>query len=313
MRRALPLTAVALAVALALGGCGSSEESGEPTASASSGASVEVGTDGPFPTATGDFGEKPELTFPSAEPSDSLQVSVLSPGDGATVESGDLLVVNYLGQVWGGDVFDTSYDRGEPSAFPIGTGAVITGWDAALVGQTVGSRLLVTIPPDLGYGDQGNADAGIAGTDTLVFVVDIVDAYAPDVAGQADAAPTDEAAAVAPVVEGELGSSFTITVPAGAAEPTESSVAVLARGTGAPITVGTVIVQYAWTAWDGSEGQSTWEVGAPTTLQIGGGGPFDALEGVPLGSRVLVLIPASTDSPALAVALDLVDQLPTSP
>jgi len=39
--------------------------------------------------------------------------------------------VNYLGQVWGGRVFDNSYDRGAPVRFPIGVGAVIQGWDEA--------------------------------------------------------------------------------------------------------------------------------------------------------------------------------------
>ncbi len=58
----------------------------------------------------------------------------------------------------------------------IGQGQVIKGWDQSLVGQTIGSRLLLVIPPDLGYGSQGNSSAGIKGSDTLVFVVDILDA-----------------------------------------------------------------------------------------------------------------------------------------
>ena len=53
---------------------------------------------------------------------------------------------------------------------------VIPGWDKGLVGQTVGSRVMLVIPPSDGYGSAGQSDAGIKGTDTLVFVVDIVDA-----------------------------------------------------------------------------------------------------------------------------------------
>ena len=50
------------------------------------------------------------------------------------------------------------------------------GWDERLVGRTVGSRVILEIPPNKGYGAKGNKDAGIKGTDTLFFVVDILGA-----------------------------------------------------------------------------------------------------------------------------------------
>ena len=127
-----------------------------------------------LPDATGSFGQKPSLTFPQDAPSGELEVVVLSRGDGALVEAGDDIEVHYLGQSWGGGVFDNSYDRGESISFPIGVGAVIAGWDEGLVGQQVGSRVLLSIPSHLGYGDRGVPQAGIRGGDTLVFVVDIV-------------------------------------------------------------------------------------------------------------------------------------------
>ena len=109
------------------------------------------------------------------EPSDRLRIAPLVQGDGATVEKGQTIVVNYLGQVYDGEApFDSSYARGEPTSFQIGTGAVVKGWDQALVGRAVGSRVLLSVPPDLGYGEEGNKDAGIKGTDTLYFVVDIL-------------------------------------------------------------------------------------------------------------------------------------------
>ena len=109
------------------------------------------------------------------EPSDRLRIAPLVQGDGATVEKGQTIVVNYLGQVYDGEApFDSSFARGEPTSFQIGTGAVVKGWDEALVGRAVGSRVLLSIPPDLGYGEEGNKDAGIKGTDTLYFVVDIL-------------------------------------------------------------------------------------------------------------------------------------------
>ena len=60
----------------------------------------------------------------------------------------------------------------EPVADPIGQ--VVAGWDKTLVGATVGSRMIVAIPPGDGYGEQGNPQAGIKGTATLYFVVDIL-------------------------------------------------------------------------------------------------------------------------------------------
>lgn len=129
-----------------------------------------------LPTATGSFGDKPELTFPEHPAPADLQVEVLSRGEGSVVEAGQTIDVNYLGQTWGGHVFDNSYDRGSSIQFPIGVGAVISGWDSGLVGQPVGSRVLLSIPPHEGYGPAGAPRAGIAGDDTLVFVVDIVGA-----------------------------------------------------------------------------------------------------------------------------------------
>lgn len=127
-----------------------------------------------LPTATGSFGDKPTLTFPDSPAPSDLQVQILEQGDGAEVQTGQTIVVNYLGQSWNGGVFDNSYDRGTTISFPIGVGMVIAGWDQSLPGQKIGTRLLVSIPSHLGYGDRGVPQAGIKGGDTLVFVVDIV-------------------------------------------------------------------------------------------------------------------------------------------
>lgn len=108
------------------------------------------------------------------EPSDALQKATLIKGDGPQVTSGQNIMVNYLGMVYGADKpFDESYSK-EPFQTGIGIGAVVKGWDDGLVGQTVGSRVLLAIPPKLGYGKTGNEGAGISGTDTLYFVIDIL-------------------------------------------------------------------------------------------------------------------------------------------
>ncbi|MEJ7796308.1 MAG: FKBP-type peptidyl-prolyl cis-trans isomerase [Nocardioides sp.] len=110
------------------------------------------------------------------EPTEDLRSAVLVQGDGPVVEKAQTIAVNYLGQVYDGkQPFDESYSA-QPTAFPIGIGSVVEGWDQALVGETVGSRVVLAIPPDLGYGEKGNPQAGIKGTDTLYFVVDILGA-----------------------------------------------------------------------------------------------------------------------------------------
>ncbi|GMA30522.1 FKBP-type peptidyl-prolyl cis-trans isomerase [Litorihabitans aurantiacus] len=129
-----------------------------------------------LPSASGSFGDKPVLEFPDGGAPAELAVAVLEQGTGEEVQAGQSIDVNYYGQVWNGRMFDNSYDRGSSIQFPIGVGAVIAGWDDALVGKQIGSRVLVSIPPHLGYGERGMPAAGIGGTDTLVFVVDILGA-----------------------------------------------------------------------------------------------------------------------------------------
>jgi peptidylprolyl isomerase len=111
----------------------------------------------------------------STAPPKTLQVKPLIKGKGAVVKKGQDLAVQYTGVIWRtGKVFDSSWSRNTPLTTVIGEGQVIKGWDTGLVGQTVGSRVLLVIPPADGYGSAGASQAGIKGTDTLVFVVDIL-------------------------------------------------------------------------------------------------------------------------------------------
>ncbi len=127
------------------------------------------------PTLIEEDGVVTGLDFSTAhEPTGELIATTLIKGDGAKVKSGDTLTVDYLGQVYNADEpFDESYSA-QPAEFPIGVGQVIAGWDERLVGRTVGSRVILEIPPAKGYGEEGNEQAGITGTDTLFFVVDIL-------------------------------------------------------------------------------------------------------------------------------------------
>jgi FKBP-type peptidyl-prolyl cis-trans isomerase len=122
-------------------------------------------------------GQAPTIKIPSGSAPSTLQVKTLIQGTGKAVAKGQTLVGQYEGVLWRtGKEFDSSYKHGAPAAFPVGVGNVIPGWDKGLVGQKVGSRVLLVIPPKDGYGPKGSPEAGIKGTDTLVFVVDILGA-----------------------------------------------------------------------------------------------------------------------------------------
>jgi peptidylprolyl isomerase len=99
--------------------------------------------------------------------------TVLVEGGGAKVESGQQATVHYLGQIYpDGEIFDQSWDKGQPATFPIGVQQVIPCWDDLVVGATIGSRLELICTPDDAYGpDDYN---GIPGGSTLTFVVDIL-------------------------------------------------------------------------------------------------------------------------------------------
>lgn len=120
------------------------------------------------------FLRKPTIEFLAEEAPSELHIEVLREGAGPAITKGDKAQCHYLGQVWGGEVFDNSYDRGQPLEFTVGVGMVIAGWDQGLLGIREGSRVVLSIPSDLGYGDAGVPQAGIAGGDTLVFVTDVV-------------------------------------------------------------------------------------------------------------------------------------------
>ncbi len=283
-----------------------------------------------LPTATGAFGEKPTLTFPANDPVPSLQRVILAQGTGPVTAAGDWLVTNYLGQVWGGKVFDNSYDRASTSAFQIGAGKVVPGWDTALVGVPVGSRVMLSLPPADGYGAKGNSGAGIKGTDTLVFIIDIVQAVGANAGGQTDATPAAPLPPNAPQVAGALGGPATVTIPAGLAEPTTPTVIVLATGTGTPVQLGKVLVQYTAVTWTGQPAGATWPNADPAAtggsagqgpqeLPVATGGPFAALVGVPAGSRVLVQVPGQPNQqtgqtqPAIAAVVDVLLQTAVTP
>lgn len=125
-------------------------------------------------TVEGDFGSAPTITIPDdcAPPSTLLSKDLVT-GSGPAAKAGDTVETNYHLVTWSDkQVLDSSFERGE--TFPLenlGNAPVIDGWNQGLIGVQKGTRRLLVVPPDLGYGQGGN---GVAPNETLVFVVDAV-------------------------------------------------------------------------------------------------------------------------------------------
>jgi peptidylprolyl isomerase len=90
-------------------------------------------------------------------------------GTGVAAKDGDQLTVNYTGKLQDGTVFDSSKT---PFEFTLGGGQVIPGWDQGLLGMKVGGKRTLTIPPSLGYGEQGSGP--IPPNATLIFDIELI-------------------------------------------------------------------------------------------------------------------------------------------
>ncbi|AEG44974.1 FKBP-type peptidyl-prolyl cis-trans isomerase [Isoptericola variabilis] len=128
-----------------------------------------------LPTVTlGENGE-PSVEIPEGyEAPGELVVQTLIKGDGPEVTEEQSVIAHYTGWTLDGQVFDSSWERGSPTSFSLQM--VIPGWTQGIAGQTVGSQVLLVIPSDLAYGEQGTPDGSIPPNSPLVFVVDILGA-----------------------------------------------------------------------------------------------------------------------------------------
>jgi peptidylprolyl isomerase len=106
------------------------------------------------------------------KPTPQVKIEDTQVGTGAAAKDGDTLVVNYTGKLADGTVFDSSVGK-TPFEFMLGGGQVISGWDQGLLGMKVGGKRTLTIPPSLGYGEQGAGDK-IPPNATLVFDIELI-------------------------------------------------------------------------------------------------------------------------------------------
>ncbi|MGX1544292.1 FKBP-type peptidyl-prolyl cis-trans isomerase [Streptomyces adustus] len=312
MRRRSLILAAGSAGLVTLAGCGEDKSdksktsvSESPSAEAPSSAPPPKIVDGPLPaiTAGTKFGEKPTVAKGTGAPSDQLAVKTVIAGGGQTVAENDYIQANYLGQIWDtAKVFDNSWDRKTPLVIQLAQGSIIDGWRYALTGKKAGSRVEFSVPPTWGYGKSGNSQAGIKGTDTLVFVVDLQETFNAKSSAKGKAVAQDDAK-LPKVGTNTDGNAPSIEVPK--VDPPKALVAnYVLEGDGDAVGAqDSVLVQYKGVLWDnGKEFDSTYGRKSLTSFGLSQvvKGWAQGLTGKKVGSRVLIVVPPSLgygDSP----------------
>ena len=283
MRRIVALSVIPLLAALALAGCGSS-------APASPNASV---------TAKGSFDASPSVTIPEETPTSALAVKTLIQGNGAAIKKSDLFLSNFTIYVWNGKtnkLLDSTYSS-SPQVLPA---TLLPGIQSAVTGKKLGSRVLAVIPPKQGYGTSGNAQLGVTGSDTLVFVMDLLQKYSSGTVS-ASGSQVSSGGGSLPSVSASAGTAPKVTIPKGVTAPTTLVAKTLIKGSGAVVTKGEdVVVQYVGYNWrTGKLFDSSWQRSLPYSFKIGATpsqvipGWDTGLVGQTVGSRVLLVIPPS--------------------
>lgn len=113
--------------------------------------------------------------YGTARPTDSgLMYIERQRGTGPMPTFGAMVTAHYDGRLLDGTPFDSSYNRGVPLTFQVGTGKVIKGWDEAFLTMKKGEKRTLIVPYWLGYGVSGKAP-NIPPRATLVFEVELVD------------------------------------------------------------------------------------------------------------------------------------------
>jgi FKBP-type peptidyl-prolyl cis-trans isomerase len=290
MRRLLALIAIPLLACLVLAGCGGSSKS---TASSSSSASSSAANTAV--TASGAFDKTPKVTIPKAKPGNSLTIRTLIQGSGTTLTKSEALAANFVLYFWQGTTSSLKANTYTGSPTVIG-GTMLPGLESALIGKKVGSRILAVIPPAQGYGTSGNSQLGITGSTTLVFVIDVLKAYA-DTAG-ATGSQVSSGGGNLPTVSAKSGSAPTLTFPS-SGPPSALVTRTLLKGNGAAVAKGDyVVAQYAGYIWRTKKVfGSSWSSGSPFGFTIGASpeqvipGWDKGLVGQTVGSRVILSIP----------------------
>ena len=102
-----------------------------------------------------------------------MKIDEIDVGQGLEALRFSVVDVHYTGRLENGEVFDSSLQRGEPIRFTLGAGQVIPGWETGILGMKVGGKRVLSIPPELAYGQRGAGNV-IPPNARLTFEVELV-------------------------------------------------------------------------------------------------------------------------------------------
>lgn len=116
----------------------------------------------------------PTIAAPSGPPPTRLVVKDLIVGSGQPAKARDQVTVKYVGALYkNGKVFDSSWQRNRTFTTDLSNGSVMSGWVTGIVGERVGGRRELIVPPNLAYGASGDPPKIPPGA-TLIFDIDLL-------------------------------------------------------------------------------------------------------------------------------------------
>lgn len=285
-RRAIFAAILTVLGVVALTGCSTSGDAGPQPGSASNAVHI-----------TGEFGTNPTIKIDSPATAKDVECTTVIEGSGNRATEGQMITVD-IGIYNGNNgelIQSTSFDGSDRQDFVIQEG-LLPGLQTGFTCVKEGSRVVVAVPPKDGFGAEGNADIGISGTDTLLFVIDTHRVYLAR--AQGESVPADSGM---PTVTLSTTGQPGVTVPRTTA-PAEQKISTLMKGSGQKVKSGdTVVVHYSGFLWDdGSQFDSSWSSNTPTKFTVGDGvndqgqviqGFSNAIIGQTVGSQVVTVIP----------------------
>ncbi|MDO9397067.1 MAG: hypothetical protein Q7T71_11025 [Herbiconiux sp.] len=305
MRTSLALT-LSAGLLLSLAACSSAPAAPDCSAAAAPGGSSSL------VSTTGDLGSDPQATFPSPLVPSSVERSVLLGGDSDGTEVGLGSTVNVSYTVYDGE---TGAPVGAPQGGLIVAGESLPGGLlSGLLCSTAGERVAIALPNE----EATQVVSGAPGS--LVMVFDVLDVYPSAAAGTLQA-PTSGLPGVVRTADGRPGLQVT------GESPTEAKSATLIEGDGDDVVEGdSVLVQVLSVSYDAPTraASSTWADGTPQlwlmsddaaqtsgSKQPAGITPY--LVGQPVGSQVVVVLPAAAEGgAATAYVVDILGVVPAA-
>lgn len=268
-------------------------------------------------SATGVIGNSPDVDFPTPIISDGIQVESIIIGDGRTVGSGDTITVKYslYNAATGASLGSSGYAH-TGDLLTLGATNANDVVSDSLECATVGSRVAIVASALAVHGGQGDASIGVGPDDSIVYVIDIVDAFPSKASGAAQPARSG-----LPTVVTAPNGAPGITIPR-VNPPAEFTVAPLVIGAGKKLDATTqALIKYTAVNWQtGSVTDSTWNTGRATLVPLNGPTSFpasiiDALIGQTIGTQLLVVVPPAdsgdSTTATLVYVIDVLGSIPT--